>query len=109
MTEFDKYYNALEGKFRPEYNTAKNLWNKAQIAALRQIFNPQSIPKVGDTIKLQSLCRESLIEEARIVTEVIKDTMPIYFITTKYTIGNMEHGNSTCGVLGEFEFVDNQK
>lgn len=99
MTEFDKFWNECQVNISKK--EAENIWHNAQRALLRTIQNPPFIPKIGNKIKILSLCHPKLLGEVREITNIHEYTIKVFYITSK----DFKDEFSTVGILSEVEKV----
>ena len=100
MTEFDKFWE-VHGETTVDKTFAEKVWQAALRASIRIVPEPPCIPKAGDKVKFLSLCHPKSLGQIKTVNEVSLDRIVCYWIYTEDA-----DGNTSCGILGEVEKVD---
>ena len=104
QTEFDKWWaNHSELGFVNK-EVAEKIWHAAQLATIRTIMYPPYKPKVGEKVRLLSLCHRNSLGKVKEVTAVYEDALKVFQFESK-----CEHDGEPVysgGILGEVEKVD---
>jgi hypothetical protein len=110
MTEFEKWWETHPADLVLDpKGMAERMWNAAQRAVLRTLSDPPYIPKVGEKVRILSLCHPNSLGKVKKVVHVELGTLEnVHWMQTEFIDEDGEPYYSS-GLLGEVEPVKEEK